>query len=63
MVLYWIVVFTGLRAGIMDFVLVPFAQRSGVDKKKGQIRFAEQAWLLIYAVAIWSLGMVRCHLL
>ncbi|KAI9802581.1 MAG: sphingosine N-acyltransferase lag1 [Piccolia ochrophora] len=48
MVVYWIVVFTGLRAGVMDFVLVPFARWGGVEKKKGRIRFAEQAWLFMY---------------
>lgn len=59
MVLYWIVVFTGLRAAMMDYVLTPLARRGGISNKKDLTRFAEQAWLLVYCVVIYSLGMVR----
>jgi acyl-CoA-dependent ceramide synthase len=58
MVLYWIVLFTGLRAFFIDYVLLPLAQHAGIQKKKDLMRFAEQAWLLIYCMAFWSLGMV-----
>jgi len=58
LVAYWIVVFTGLRAAVMDYVLFPFAKRGGVKTEKDQTRFAEQAWLLIYDSIFWSLGMV-----
>lgn len=61
MVSYWIVVLTGLRAAVMDYVLVPLAQAAGVEKKNHQIRFAEQAWVLIYATVFFSLGMVNLN--
>lgn len=58
MVFHWIVVFTGLRVAVMDYILVPLAQAGGIAKKKERNRFAEQAWILTYAGAFWSLGMV-----
>ncbi|PSS28029.1 hypothetical protein M430DRAFT_132140 [Amorphotheca resinae ATCC 22711] len=57
MVFYWIVVFTGLRAAAMDYVLMPLAKRGGVKTGRDQTRFAEQAWLLIYYSVFWTLGM------
>jgi TRAM1-like protein len=59
MVFHWIVLFTGLRAAMIDFALMPLAQWAGVGSKKDVVRFAEQAWLLIYYSIFWSLGMVR----
>lgn len=59
MVSYWIVVLTGLRAAVMDYVLAPLAQAAGVEKKNHQVRFAEQAWILIYYTVFYSLGMVN----
>jgi hypothetical protein len=58
MVFFWIVNFTGLRAFFIDYVFLPFAQHAGVQNKKDLMRFAEQAWLLIYCITFWSLGMV-----
>ena len=58
MVFYWIVVFTGLRAAVMDYVLVPLALRGGIEKKKDKIRFAEQGWMFLYSGAFWLFGMV-----
>ena len=58
LVFYWIVVFTGLRAAVMDYVFVPLAQIAGIEKKKEKVRFAEQAWIFVYPLGIWSLGMV-----
>jgi len=55
---FCVVLFTGLRAGIMDHVLVPLARRWGVTKQKDMTRFAEQAWLLCYYNVFWPLGMV-----
>ncbi|KAF8862621.1 longevity assurance proteins LAG1/LAC1 [Acephala macrosclerotiorum] len=57
MVLYWIVVFTGLRAAVMDYLLMPMAKKGGIATAKNQTRFAEQAWLLIYVSVFWSLGI------
>lgn len=58
MVSYWIVVLIGLRAAVMDYILAPLAQAAGVEKKNHQVRFAEQAWVLIYSTTFFSLGMV-----
>ena len=59
MVSYWIIVFTGLRAAVMDYALLPLAKKGGVKTEKDQTRFAEQAWLLVYYSVFWTLGMVR----
>lgn len=61
-VLYWIIVLTGLRAVTMDYLLVPLAQLVGVTKPKERVRFAEQAWIFIYYSAFWWLGIVRFSL-
>lgn len=58
MVFFWIVVFTGLRAAVMGYILEPFARRGGVKTERGQTRFAEQAWLIVYYCVFWPLGMV-----
>lgn len=57
----WIIIFTALRAAIMDYVLVPIARSVGITKKKATIRFAEQAWLLVYYSVFWTWGAVLCH--
>lgn len=58
-VVFWIVAFTGLRAGVMDYILKPLARAGGIRKDRVRLRFAEQAWLVIYDSISWSLGMVR----
>ena len=58
MVFYWIVVFTGLRAAVMDYVLLPFAKKAGVKTARDETRFAEQSWLIIYYMVFWPIGMV-----
>ena len=58
MVLYSIIVLTGLRAATLDYILLPLAHSSGVTRRKEKIRFAEQAWILVYGSIFWSLGMV-----
>ncbi|KAI4113307.1 MAG: hypothetical protein LQ345_005686 [Seirophora villosa] len=57
LVIYWIIVFTGLRAGFMDHILTPLAQMLGLEKKKEKTRFAEQTWVLTYYIFFWPLGM------
>lgn len=42
----------------MEYVLAPFAKYMGISKKKEVTRFAEQAWLVLYCTAFWSLGFV-----
>lgn len=54
----WAVIFTGLRDATLNYFLLPAATALGIRKKKKQVRFAEQAWLLIYYCVLWSLGMV-----
>ncbi|KAJ9494760.1 Sphingosine N-acyltransferase lag1 [Exophiala xenobiotica] len=56
-VFYWLIVFTGLRCAIMDYVLTPLASLLGLKKKKPKVRFAEQAWLVLYSSTSWSVGM------
>jgi acyl-CoA-dependent ceramide synthase len=58
MVVFWVVVFTGLRAVVMDYALLPFSKMAGVKKERDQARFCEQAWLLVYYSVFWTLGMV-----
>lgn len=55
----FIVLFTGLRAGTMDYILAPFAQLNGITNRKDMTRFSEQAWLLIYYLVFWPTGVVR----
>lgn len=55
---FWVTVFTCLRATVMSYVLAPFARWCGIRKEKATIRFTEQAWLLVYYLVFWPLGMV-----
>jgi acyl-CoA-dependent ceramide synthase len=57
-VLFWTVVFTGMRVVVMEYVLDPLARLGGIKSRKGLDRFKEQAWLIVYYTASWSLGMV-----
>lgn len=41
----------------MDYVLTPLAATFGINKKKAKVRFAEQAWILLYPTICWSTGM------
>lgn len=52
-----ILLFTAVRAMVMDYILIPFAHSLGL-KKKAAVRFAEQGWLAIYYGCFWALGMV-----
>jgi acyl-CoA-dependent ceramide synthase len=60
-VVFWSVVFTGLRVVIMEYLLDPLARLGGLKTKKGLDRFKEQAWLIVYYTGSWSLGMVRTY--
>lgn len=57
LVTFCIVLFTGLRAGVIEYILAPFARLQGVTKRKVLTRFSEQAWLLVYYSVFWTLGM------
>lgn len=41
----------------MDYVLAPIAAQFGITKRKAKVRFAEQAWILLYYIMFWSTGM------
>ncbi|CAN9122936.1 unnamed protein product [Alternaria alternata] len=56
-VLLWTVIFTGVRVAVMEYMLDPLARLGGIRTKKGLDRFKEQAWLIVYYTASWSLGM------
>ncbi|KAJ0327166.1 hypothetical protein COL5a_006343 [Colletotrichum fioriniae] len=60
---FCIILFTGLRAATMEYVLAPLAKGWGIKKRKDLTRFSEQAWLLVYYMVFWPLGMVSfgCH--
>lgn len=55
-VFYWIIVFTGLRCAVMDYVLIPLASPLGLKRRKPKVRFAEQAWTVIYYTISFSTG-------
>ncbi|KAK4451086.1 TLC domain-containing protein [Podospora aff. communis PSN243] len=55
--LFCIVLFTGLRAATMEYILAPFAKANGIEKRKDLTRFSEQAWLLVYYLVFWPLGL------
>lgn len=61
-IMFCIILLTGLRAATMEYILAPFAKHQGISKRKDITRFSEQAWLLIYYSVFWSLGMVRAPL-
>jgi hypothetical protein len=55
---FCILLFTGLRAGSMQYILAPLARHWGVSKRKEVTRFSEQGWMLLYYSVFWPLGMV-----
>lgn len=57
LILFCIVLFTGLRAATMEYILAPFAKANGIEKRKDLTRFSEQAWLLVYYSVFWTLGL------
>ncbi|KAF3928309.1 hypothetical protein AA313_de0209293 [Arthrobotrys entomopaga] len=53
---FWVVVFTLIRATVMDYVARPLARYQGMSKK-GSVRFAEQMWSLLYYTFSFGLGL------
>ncbi|KAI2639218.1 TLC domain-containing protein [Xylaria nigripes] len=54
---FCIVLFTGLRAGLMEHIFAPLAKQWGLKKRKDMTRFSEQAWLLVYYSFFWPIGV------
>lgn len=48
-----------MRCAVMEYILAPIATWAGLRKKKPIVRFAEQAWIMLYYGAFWLTGMVR----
>ncbi len=59
---FCVVLFTGIRAGAMEYVLAPFARYWGLSNKKRIARFSEQGWMFLYNAVFWTLGMVGIYL-
>ncbi len=57
LVIFLIVLFTGLRASTMEYVLAPFARGQGLYRKKPVTRFSEQAWLVIVYTVFFPAGV------
>ncbi|KAG7291416.1 hypothetical protein NEMBOFW57_001435 [Staphylotrichum longicolle] len=57
LVLFCIVLLTGLRAATMEYILAPFAKSQGISKRKDITRFSEQAWMSVYYAFFWPLGL------
>lgn len=60
MLAFFIVLFTGLRAGCMEYMLAPIGRAYGITKRKDLTRFTEQGWLFVYYSVFWTLGAVCC---
>lgn len=56
---FCVVLFSGIRAGSMEYVLAPLARHCGLTNKKRITRFSEQGWMFMYNSVFWTLGMVR----
>lgn len=53
----WVIYFTGFRAFMLDYVLLPLAGYCGIGRRKGRVRFAEQAYMLVYYAIYWFWGL------
>lgn len=57
-VVFYVFVFTFLRAFVMDIILKPFASKVCKIRNRGKItRFAEQGYSFLYYCVYWSLGV------
>ncbi|KAK4502368.1 hypothetical protein PRZ48_005793 [Zasmidium cellare] len=52
-----IIYFMAFRAFMLDYVLMPIASYCGIGRRKGRVRFAEQAYMLIYYTIYWLWGL------
>ncbi|GAA5920354.1 hypothetical protein JCM6882_004539 [Rhodosporidiobolus microsporus] len=54
---YWVVLFLFAREALMRWVFEPFARFCGIWSRRLVVRFAEQAWLIVYYLASFSVGI------
>ncbi|KAF9766808.1 hypothetical protein IL306_000731 [Fusarium sp. DS 682] len=54
---FCIILFTGLRAATMEYVLAPIGRLQGISNRKNLTRFSEQAWLMVYYTVFWPWGV------
>ncbi|KAI5479357.1 hypothetical protein MNV49_003691 [Pseudohyphozyma bogoriensis] len=54
---FYIVVFSFIRQGIMEYLLRPLARWSGLKSEAKQTRFMEQAYAVVYNVLTGALGL------
>lgn len=50
-----------MRAAFMEHLLAPLAKANGITKRKDLTRFSEQAWMFLYYLVFWTLGVVSCN--
>ncbi|EGX91058.1 sphingosine N-acyltransferase lac1 [Cordyceps militaris CM01] len=55
-IVFFIVLFTGLRAGCMEYMLAPVGRSRGIINRKDLTRFTEQGWLFVYYSVFWTMG-------
>ncbi|KAJ1937992.1 Sphingosine N-acyltransferase lag1, partial [Linderina macrospora] len=56
-IVYWVVMFTLIRATVMYKILGPFAKWWGISSERKITRFMEQGWLTIFYVVSSSAGL------
>lgn len=56
-IVFYMTIFTALRAGAMEYLLEPLARLWGISKRKTLDRFSEQGYLVIYYAVIWPMGL------
>ncbi|KAI0445393.1 longevity-assurance protein [Xylaria telfairii] len=54
---FCVVLFSGIRASSMEYLLSPLARWCGQTNKKRITRFSEQGWMIMYNTVFWTLGM------
>ncbi|KAF5717757.1 sphingosine n-acyltransferase lac1 [Fusarium mundagurra] len=54
---FCVILFTGLRAATMEYVLAPIGRLQGISNRKNLTRFSEQAWLMVYYTVFWPWGV------
>ena len=53
-----VIVFTGIRAATLEYLFAPLAETLGIKKRKARVRFAEQAYMLLYYAIFWTWGVL-----